>query len=372
MHVGLVIAGDLEQTSGGYRYDRKLVEYLERQGDTVDVLSLPPRAKHNGGDESVDLDESIRSQLNQPYDVLIEDELCYPTLLKYNPDLDAPDRIVSLVHLLESAGPSVTDPQRHIRERRYLESVDAAICTSEFTRDRTTDCTALPTAVVPPAGRHETAAVSAATVNGRARATPLHLVFVGNVIPRKNLETVVSALETLSQDTEWELTVVGSTDAAPEYVAEQRNRVERAGLTTRVTFAGHVTDERLESILERAHVLAVPSRYEGFGMVYLEAMEYGVIPIASAVGGASELVTDGENGSLIDPDNVERLAKTIEVLERDRDQLAALGQQARATAVSQPTWDEQLATFRAVLNAWHSTEESQLASATPTNTRGGH
>ncbi|OVE86253.1 glycosyltransferase family 4 protein [Natronolimnobius baerhuensis] len=369
MHVGLVIAGDLGQTSGGYRYDRRLRTYLEGQGETVDVISLP-RREHGRHRQRADLDDSIRTRLNQPFDVLLQDELCYPTLLEVNPHLEAPKRIVSLVHLLESADPHVTDPQVRARERRYLESVDAAICTSEFTRTQTTALTALPTAVVPPAGRHETAAVSPAAVEARADESPLQLVFVGNLVPRKNIETLLEALERVGEQAEWELTIVGDTGEAPDYVADQRERVASAGLTDRVTFAGHVSDDRLESILERAHIIAVPSCYEGFGMVYLEAMEYGVVPIASTVGGANEIVTDGQSGFLVDPANAERMAEVVETLERNRTALVALGTRALTTADSHPSWDESMGTFRTVLQEWLATDDTRLESVPSKNTRG--
>ena len=63
MHVGVVIYGDLEQTSGGYRYDRKLVSGLEARGDEVTVISLPrpDRGKRNS-------DASVRDRLQFPPD----------------------------------------------------------------------------------------------------------------------------------------------------------------------------------------------------------------------------------------------------------------------------------------------------------------
>jgi glycosyltransferase involved in cell wall biosynthesis len=110
-----------------------------------------------------------------------------------------------------------------------------------------------------------------------------------------------------------------------------------------------VPEEDLPALLERAHVLAVPSRYEPFGMVYLEAMEYGVVPLASTVGGADELVDDGANGCLVDPGDAEGLRAALATLRDDRETLASLATGALETADTHPDWASSMARVRAFL-----------------------
>ncbi|WP_255190825.1 glycosyltransferase family 4 protein [Natronobeatus ordinarius] len=355
MHVGLVVYGGLDRTSGGFRYDRKLVSHLEERGDEVEVIAIPWRSypRHLGDACS----RSIRSRLNRPFDVLVQDELCHPSLWRHNPRLDRPGAIVALVHLLRSGGPQTRlGPLYRTIERRYLETVDAAVCTSADTRDRTRELATVPTLVAPPAGRIEGAAVTPERVTARAQSGPLRVAFVGNLLPRKGLSTLLSGLAHVDgsdpgDEAEWHLTVVGSHDADP---ATARRAVERAtvlGIADRVTFTGEVSNRELESILERSHVLAVPARYEGFGMVYLEAMEYGVVPIASAVGGASEFVADGRAGFLVDPDDAGQIGALVAELATDRDRLAALGHAALETAAAHPTWAETMDRVRSFLRA---------------------
>ena len=348
MHVGLVVYGGLDRTSGGFRYDRKLVSHLEERGDEVEVIALPWRSypRHLGDGFS----RSLRSRLNRSFDVLVQDELCHPSLWRHNPRLDRPGAIVSLVHLLRSGGPPTRlEPVYRAIERRYLETVDAAVCTSADTRDRTRELATVPTLVAPPAGRVEGAAVTPERVTARAQSGDLRVTFVGNLIPRKGLSTLLSGLARVDDD--WQLTVVGSHDADP---ATARGAVERATtleIADRVAFTGELSDSELEAILERSHVLAVPAHYEGFGMVYLEAMEYGVVPIASAVGGASEFVADGRTGLLVDPDDAGRIGALVGELAADRDRLAALGHAALETAASHPTWAETMDRVRSFLRA---------------------
>jgi glycosyltransferase involved in cell wall biosynthesis len=354
VHIGLVVYGSLEEISGGFRYDRRLVSHLERVGDDVEVVALPWRSY---GRHLLDgVSRSVRERLDRPFDVLLQDELCHPSLWRHNRRLQRPDTIVSLVHLLRS-GPSGerTAPRRFVEravERRYLESVDAAVCTSRDTLKRTRslagDKFPSPTLVAPPAGRVEGRALDPETVTARARADgPLRLAFVGNVVPRKGVLTLFEALAAV--DREWEITLVGRLDAEPEYARRVVERTRRLELDDRVTFAGELSDADLEAVFERSHALAVPSTYEGFGMVYLEAMEYGVVPIASAVGGAGEFVEDGQNGYLVDPTAPHAIAAPIDRLAADRDALATLGTAALETAAAHPTWTETMDRVRTFL-----------------------
>ncbi|MDJ1430908.1 glycosyltransferase family 4 protein [Halostagnicola sp. A-GB9-2] len=348
MNIGLVVYGDLEQTSGGYRYDRKLVSALEARGDGVDVISIPRRSSLRNLADG--FSRSLRTRLDQPYDVLVQDELCHPSLVFLNSRLERPNSIVSIVHSLRSAGANgIRAPLSRTIERRYLESVNAAVCTSRDTRDRTVALANLPATVAPPGGRVEGAGVPTARVSRRATnaADPLRVTFIGNVIRRKRARAVVSALG--RADCEWRLTVVGSLEEEPAYARSVVAEVRDCGVEDRVTFTGRVTDSELECVLERSHVLAVPARYEGFGMVHLEAMEYGVVPIAGTVGGADEFVDHGRNGYLVDPSRPSAITAIVEHLEADRNRLTALGVAALETAVKHPPWAETMTRVRSFL-----------------------
>ena len=91
MKIGFVIYGSLDTVSGGYLYDRKLVEYLHAQGDTVEVISLPWRnyAAHLMDNfwfrlPHVVASEAKQSPNNHSFDILIQDELNHPSLIGAN------------------------------------------------------------------------------------------------------------------------------------------------------------------------------------------------------------------------------------------------------------------------------------------------
>ena len=74
-------------------------------------------------------------------------------------------------------------------------------------------------------------------------------------------------------------------------------------LSSIVHFHGSLDNAPLIELLKQSHVLVVPSSYEGFGIVYLEGMGFGLPAIGTTAGAAGEIITHGENGYLIQPDD---------------------------------------------------------------------
>jgi glycosyltransferase involved in cell wall biosynthesis len=164
------------------------------------------------------------------------------------------------------------------------------------------------------------------------------------------------------------LTVVGSHEANPAYADRAVDKATELGIADTVEFTGEVPESTLTALFEASDVLCVPSRYEGFGMVYLEAMEYGVVPIASSHGGAGEFIADGQNGFLVDPDDTERIAALLADLAANRDRLADLGVAALDTAAAHPSWEETLGEVRALLKRVSTASASTPVERTTTET----
>jgi glycosyltransferase involved in cell wall biosynthesis len=347
MRVGLTLYGSLVEQSGGFRYDRRLVDGLRAAGDTVEVVELPWRSYPRGLLDNVS--PSLRERLAVDVDVMLQDELAHPSLVRANRDLPYP--VVSVVHHLRASEPRRLRSLYAAIERRYLGSLDGAVCNSHAT-ERAVRRTGGPpperTVVAPPAGDRFDPAVDGATIADRARGGPLRVAFVGNVEPRKGLDTLVEGLATV--DRPWELTAVGR-PVDEGYVRSVEKQVASAGVGDRVELTGRLSDAALADVLGRSHVLAVPSRYEGFGIVYLEGMSFGLPAVATAAGGASEVVADGETGFLVDPDDPTGVAEALSTLSADRDRLAEMGVAARRRYESHPDWDEATARVRSLLRA---------------------
>lgn len=332
MKIGLVIYGSLETVSGGYLYDRKLVEFLRAQGDEVRVISLPWR------NYALHLTDNFHFRLPRDLDLLIEDELNHPSLLAAN----ARPRsypVVSLVHHLRSSErrPAWHNTFYRLVEKRYLCSVDGFIFNSQSTRQVVEGLIGSdkPHVVAYPPTDRFGPPLDAEGVRARLQqAPPLRLLFVGNLIPRKGLHTLLQALARLP-DT-FQLDVVGSPEMDRSYSQRIRRLVKSLGLEGRVRFHGQTDGDALRERFLNAHLLVVPSSFEGFGIVYLEGMGFGL----PAIGTVAEVIEDGKTGYLVPPENPTALAERLTRLATDRALLERLSLNALERYARQPTWAE--------------------------------
>lgn len=354
MRLGLVIYGQLQTQTGGYLYDRRLVEHLQRAGDVVEVVSLPWRSYPAHLTDNLFQDLS-RRLLDLDVDVLLEDELNHPSLLAAHRRLRDRKRfpLVSIVHHLRSseASPPALRPLYRLVERTYLRGADGFIFNSQATR-RSVELLAgvsRPFIVAPPGG--DRLPVPPVDFDVRARAGepgPLRVLFVGSLIARKGLHILLEALAALPAGA-WALEIVGDGGRDAAYAARIRRQIARLGLAGAVELRGALDDGELAQAYARSHVLAVPSDYEGFGIAYLEAMIFGLPVLASAAGGASEIVEHGESGYLVPPASPAILADHLHRLANDRPQLARLGQAAQRSALARPGWVDSMESIRQFL-----------------------
>jgi glycosyltransferase involved in cell wall biosynthesis len=168
---------------------------------------------------------------------------------------------------------------------------------------------------------------------------PLRVLFLGNAIPRKGLHTLLAALALLPREN-WRLTVAGSLKVDAAYVRQIQRQIADAGLSGQVEFTGPLEEEQLAARLAESHVLAVPSSYEGFGIVYLEGMAFGLPALATTAGGAVEIITSGQDGFLVPPGDVSALAGHLRALIDDRDLLLAMNLAAQDRFAAHPTWED--------------------------------
>lgn len=336
MKLGLVIYGSLDTLSGGYLYDRKLVEYLRGQGDTVEIISLPWR------NYAAHLTDNFHFRLPRDLDLLIQDELNHPSLLFAN-RRPHPYPVISLMHHLRCSEqrPAWQNWFYRLIEKRYLKSVDGFIFNSKTTRRVVNSLieSSKPNAVAYPPTDRFGQGISEAEIEARSKESgPLRILFLGNVIQRKGLHTLLEAIRLQALDIR--LDVVGGLAAEPGYAQEMQHKVEVSGLMPKVFFHAALNNEDLITKLKSAHVLAVPSSYEGYGIVYLEGMGFGLPAIGTTAGAASEIISEGETGFLVPPDDAETLAEWLLILANDRDLLTRMSLKALERYRQQPTWDE--------------------------------
>jgi len=345
MRLGFVLYGNLGMLSGGFLYDRILVEHCRRRGHAVEEFSLPWRPYGWGLAHNFS-PVLTRRLADAPWNLMLQDELAHPSLFRLNRRLrrrGAPP-LVAVVHHLRcrEERPAWQNLLYRLVERRYLASVDGFIFNSMDTR-RSVEAllpAPKPFVVAPPGGDRFASYPDEAEIAARTRAAAsLRLLFLANVMPRKGLHALVRALAALSHE-KWELEVVGSLTVEPGYTRAVRRQVEAAGLAGRVHFRGPRYGCDVAACLASSHLLTVPSSLEGFGIVYLEAMGFGLPVIASRHGGARELVVHGENGFLVAPGDLEALITHLDLLLKDRQKLLDMSLASRRHFARHPTWAE--------------------------------
>jgi len=158
------------------------------------------------------------------------------------------------------------------------------------------------------------------------------LLYVGRLQPIKGLETLLEAMTAL--DGAAQLLIVGGDQDEPEngHADYLRERVSVLGLRERVSFLGAQPQERLRLFYAAADATVMPSYYESFGMVALEAMACGSPVIASRVGGLTTTVRDGVTGFLVPEGDAGALAERVALLLEDRGRRAQLGREAQRWA----------------------------------------
>jgi glycosyltransferase involved in cell wall biosynthesis len=139
------------------------------------------------------------------------------------------------------------------------------------------------------------------------------ILCVAHLYPRKDVATLLAAMTRLRGDAV--LKVVGT---GPEQ-ARLESHARQLGLGKRVAFLGHVSFERLAAEYRSAEVFCLPSRQEGFGIVFLEAMAAGLPVVAARAAAVPEVVEDGECGILVPPGDADALSAALDRLLGDAD-----------------------------------------------------
>jgi len=156
------------------------------------------------------------------------------------------------------------------------------------------------------------------------------ILYVGRLAPIKGLETLLDAIALLArQGRRVRLLVVGGDADEPQDSHEVglRARITTLGIADLVSFAGPQPQETLRTHYVAADVTVLPSHYESFGMVALEAMACGSPVVASRVGGLTTTVRDGVTGFLVPEGDVSALAGRLETLLADPDLRWRLGRE---------------------------------------------
>jgi len=161
---------------------------------------------------------------------------------------------------------------------------------------------------------------------------------VGNLIPTKGHDILIRAVASLAHEfAALSLEIVG--DGAERFRLE--TLTQRLKIVERVRFLGRQPRRQVAAAMRRCTVFALPSRYEGLGCVYLEAMSAGKPVIGCRGQGIAEIIQHGSNGFLVGTDNESELTLALAMLLRDEARRRSLGAAARGTILERFTLRQQ-------------------------------
>lgn len=327
------IPGDIDTPTGGYIYEKQLLLALRGLGFDVAHLALPdgfpdpsPDTVSKTADalaglsprEPVILDGFLPgamppdalARMQAPFVAVTHHPLCYETGL--DPARARYLRAVEGTNLQRAA--HVIVPSPHTAERL---SSDFGVGPAQIT-------------VAPPG-------ITRPSRSAVARQGKSEILCVAQLVPRKGHKTLIKALARL-KDQPWRATFVGrATDAA--YAQALRELVAFHGLQDRIVFAGHVAPDELTAFYSRATLFALATEYEGYGMVFAEAMAHH-LPIVTCDGGAVSETVPRDAGAIVPVGDAQDFAAAVRHLLSDS---TARGQMAKAAAWSAealPRWED--------------------------------
>jgi len=165
----------------------------------------------------------------------------------------------------------------------------------------------------------------------KKRIDGFHVLFVGFLGESKGADLLPSIFEKVASDIPNAfLTIVGDGPLRTKLDAE----FEKLGLTKRVTMCGLTPPLQTAEIMRRSHLLLLPTNLEGFGMVLVEAMMSGLVPVASRLRGITDQIVDhAETGFLVAPGDVGGFAEAIKTIHKNENLFRAMSQKTRAVAL---------------------------------------
>jgi glycosyltransferase involved in cell wall biosynthesis len=343
--VAFVTVGDTSRMTGGYLYHARVFAGLRKEG--IEVETLVASGAASAEQEAAAPRLGSRLDLRR-FDAIIVDALARIVCAPWLDGWRASRPVVAMVHELPSiaaaAGGEVA------REQEFEEPLlraDRLVTVSDHGRSilRSRGVPAEHIRVVSPGFDHLLPPHAGADHSAREDSL-VRALCVAQWIPRKNILGLVQAW-TVRKRPGTTLELIGEMDADPAYAASVRAAIADASDSS-VHVGGPVDDAMLKAAYAAADLFVLPSRYEGYGIVYAEALAHGLPIIACDVGPVPEMVGE-EAALLVPPDDVEALSGALDQLLGDPALQSRMSEAAYYRAEGLPRWEDTTAGFLRVL-----------------------
>ena len=345
-----VYPGDLSAPTGGYAYDRRIIQGLEGLGWQIQLIGLgkgypfPDRAQ-------IEYARSVLQNLPQGVPVVI-DGLALGALPDLAAEIAKRHPLIALVHHPLAFEFGLSEPEVQLlrqSETQALQQVVRVIAVSPTTARDLHQHYGVPMQIIEVIlpGTERIHSPKSRIQKNKDYFGLVHLLSVGSIIPRKGFHDLIAALEPLV-DLSWTLSIAGDTSRNVGAYQRLLTDIKRFHLEDRIEVLGAVSNEELEHLYAKADLFVLPSLFEGYGMVYAEAMAHG-LPIIATTAGAIPDTVPKEAGLLVPPGDIPALTSALKALMQDPSYRATLSSGALKAAGHQPTWEYAVQQFANVL-----------------------
>lgn len=167
----------------------------------------------------------------------------------------------------------------------------------------------------------------------------LKILYIGKIEPRRDVAMTVEIVRRIKRKfANVKLYIIGS--GREEYVQKIKNDIIKSNLKDNVIWESSIEQKYLGEIYKMADIFLLPTEYEIFGMVLLEAMYYGLIVLTTNNGGAKTLIRNGKNGYVLDKNDINSWVKVIENYVYNRSNFEVVKEEAKRTVENKFTWDK--------------------------------
>ena len=337
------IPGELSTPTGGYKYDRCVIEELGKLGWKVQPLTLPvdfPSPSAASLQKTEVLLAATAKEVPIFFDGLALGALPAEILGR------VPRRYVALVHhpLAFETGLSAERVSYFKKtERAALAHTLGVVVTSTATRDLLISDFGVAADRITVA---EPGTEPAKRANGSGGFP--RLLSVGAVTPRKGFRVLVEALTGIA-DLAWDCRIAGSLDRDRQETAALQKAIGNTRLEKRVTLLGALKEKNLQAEYDHATLFVLPSHFEGYGMAFAEAMAHGLPIVACSGGGATSSTVPAAAGVFVPAGDAKALAAALQKLLSNPAELARRSDAAWEHAKNLPRWRDTAAKIATVL-----------------------
>lgn len=332
-----VIPGDINTLTGGYIYDRKVISELRNAGITVDLISLQGNFPNPTADDQRLAKQSL-ANLEGDVPVII-DGLALGAL-----DADTVSAIaapiIALIHhpLADEGGLDEESKDKLFEsEFRNLQQVKKVLVPSSNTAELLISKYAVDEKLISIA----TPGFDKPQTVSNPSSPPL-ILSVGTHTHRKGHDVLLQSLSKIT-DLSWQAVIAGKV-IDEDYSKTLISLRKQLGLQSRLEIMGELDQQQLAKLYSKATVFALATRHEGYGMVFAEAMGYG-LPIVSCDAGAVKQTVGNGAAITVNPDSPESFAKALRTVLEDKETYQQMSQQALLQVANLAGWDKTASYF---------------------------